>query len=261
MSSAEGLTVPKPGIPKTLGILNVIFGVLLVLMGLCGIVGLAAAPAMFGQIEKIAKEAQSKVEEQEKAQIKTFDDRIAAAKDDEEKKKIEQEKANAIAVQPKIATPDMSAATDVFKDPTIMAVNYAGAISGLVLHILLLVSGIGLIRLAPWGRTLGIWWAALQIVQVIALLVATLVYVMPANQVNVEKQIAKLEAAEKAQGGGPGAASAAQMTKAMNAMAGPIAVGQSLSGMIYPVILLILLSTKGARAACLPKKPMNIDDL
>ena len=32
MSNADGYVLPKPGVPKTLGILNVIFGVLVVLV-------------------------------------------------------------------------------------------------------------------------------------------------------------------------------------------------------------------------------------
>ncbi len=51
------------------------------------------------------------------------------------------------------------------------------------------------------------------------------------------------------------------MAKGMAGMAVPLAVVQSLSGMIYPVIVLILLNTAGARAACVPKKPESLEDL
>jgi hypothetical protein len=131
----------------------------------------------------------------------------------------------------------------------------------LVLLVVLLISGIGLIRLTPWGRTLALWWAGLQIVQVAILLVANLVVVLPINKVNTDKQIAQLEANAKAQGAGPAEASALQMAKGMTGLAGPMAVAQSLSGMIYPVIVLILLNTAGARAACVPKKLENLEDL
>jgi hypothetical protein len=257
--STDGKVLPKPGIPKTLGILNVIFGVLLVLLGICGLGSLLAAPALFDVMEKTVKEQQSKVEEKGKADIKAIDDRLAEAKTDEEKKAIEAERSAAVAAQPKTVQVDLSAATDVFKDKTIMGVNYAGAITGLILHVVLLISGIGLIRLTPWGRSLGLAWAVLQILQVVLLLGATLVYVLPANKVNTDKQIAKLEAQVKAGGAGPAEANALQMTKTMASMAAPLAVGQSLSGLIYPIILLILLSTKGARAACLPKRIDDID--
>jgi hypothetical protein len=254
--------VAKPGVPKTLGILNVIFGVLLILIGFCTIGGLAIAPTIMKGAEKITKDAQSKVEEQQKAQVKQYDDRIAEAKTDDEKKQIETEKANVVASQPKMVPIDMSIAEDTFKDPMIMSVTYAGAITGLLLHILLLVSGIGLIRLTPWGRTLGVWWGPLQIVQVLVLLVVSLIYVLPAVQANNEKMFANIDAQAKAKGGGgPADASAVQMGKAMSAIQIPMMIGQSLAGCIYPVVLLILLSTPGARAACLSRKPMNLDDL
>lgn len=258
MATDGGKVLPKPGIPKTLGILNVIFGVLLVLFGICGLGGLLAAPALFDVIEKTAKEQKNNEEAKETANLKAIDDRLAAAKTDEEKKVIEDERTAAVAAKPRPVQVDLSAATDVFKNKTIMTVNYAGAITGLVLHVVLLISGIGLIRLTPWGRSLGLTWAWLQLLQVVVVLAATLLYVLPANMVNTEKQIAKLEIQAKAEGAGPNEANALQLTKTMSSMAAPLAVGQSLSGLIYPIILLILLSNKGARAACLPKR---IDDM
>src|SRR5277367_4589244 len=119
MSTADGYALPKPGIPKTLGILNVIFGVLLVLLGTCQLGMLAVAPMLFKGVEKLAKEAQAKVETNSKAEIKSYDDRIAAVKSDEEKKAIEGEKVSAIARQPKMAPVDMSIVTDIMEDPTI----------------------------------------------------------------------------------------------------------------------------------------------
>jgi hypothetical protein len=258
MANADGKVLPKPGIPKTLGILNVIFGVLLVLMGFCTIAGLAAAPVLFQGIEKVAKETQAKQQAQAKANEKAIDDQIAAAKTDEEKKALEQQKAN-LPPQININPMDMSAATEVMADPTIKAVNFGGAISGLACHVLLLISGIGLIRLTPWGRTLGLWWGGLMIVQVLALLAATIFVVVPANKPHIDKQMANLEAQVKAQGGGSAEAATLQMTKVMASLAVPMAIGQALAGMIYPVVLLILLQNPGARAACLAKKPESLD--
>ena len=255
MSNAEGYVLPKPGIPKTLGILNIIFGVILVLLGLCGIASLAAAPAMFQGLEKIGKDVQAKQEEQQKAKLKTYDDRIAAAKTDEEKAEIEKEKANDPASQIQMNPVDVSAAADTFKNPTIMIASYVGALTGLILHIILLTAGIGLIRLAAWGRSLSLWWAGLQIVQVLLVLYGNLVYVLPANQAMMAKQFEKMPRAA------PGAPDPAQIMKISMAMQVPMTVGTAIGGMIYPVILLIMLNNAGARAACLAKKPTNIDDI
>ena len=261
MSTADGYVLPKPGIPKTLGILNVIFSVLLILAGLCTIGSLAAAPALMQFAEKTVKDAQAKAETREKADQKAFDDREAAAKTDEEKQAVQKERADAKATQPRINPMDMSAATDVLKNPTIMAYTYGGLVSGLILHIALLVSGIGLIRLTSWGRSLAVWWAGLQIVQIAILLVVNIALVLPINKATTDKQIEKLEAAAKAQGAGPAEANALQLAKTMTSLATPMAVGSSLFFMIYPVIVLILLNTAGARAACQPRKAEGLEDL
>ncbi len=182
MSNAEGYVLPKPGIPKTLGILNIIFGVLLVLYGLCTVGSLLAAPAMMQFAENTVKDVQNKAEVQRKAQIKTYDDRIAAATTEEEKKAIEQERA--VAANSRRWLPRWTCR----RPPTCSRTRRSWASptpemgTGLILHIMLLISGIGLIRLTPWGRTLGLWWAGLQIVQVVILLAVSIVVVQPISK-------------------------------------------------------------------------------
>jgi hypothetical protein len=260
MATAEGYVLPKPGIPKTLGILNIIFGVILVILSCVGLGMLAIAPALLSFAESKGKEVQAKVEDQEKARLKEIDDRLAKATTDEEKKAIEQERSAAAANQLKFNPMDMSAATEVLTNPTIKVVNIGGAATGLILHVVLLISGIGLIRLTPWGRSLALWWSALIIVQVVALLIATLVVVVPVNTASTERQIAKYEAQVKAGGqAGQVAQTMLQATKFGAMMVVPSAVGQAVSGLIYPIVLLILLNNAGARAACLAKKPEGLE--
>ena len=91
MANVDGYTLPKPGIPKTLGILNVIFGVLMVLYGMCTVGIMIAAPALTGFADTTLKQAQAKAEEGQKARLKELDEREAAATTEEEKNAIEQE--------------------------------------------------------------------------------------------------------------------------------------------------------------------------
>lgn len=254
MSSAEDHVLPKPGIPKTLGILSIIFGVLLVLQGICGLGSVALAPLLMQFAETAQKTAKTQVEAQKKAVEKEYDDRIAAAKNEEEKKAIQQEKATALANQPEV-TIDLSAAEAAIKDPKLMAVGIGGAVSGLVCHILLLISGIGLVRLAAWGRSLSVFWAGLLMVQIVLLLAATILIAIPANKPINDQQIANLEKA--AQGKPPGSPEVLTLkfTKSLVEMTVPMTVGVSFLGMIYPVVVLILLNNKGARAALVAGKP------
>jgi hypothetical protein len=250
MSSAEDYVLPRPGIPKTLGILNIIFSVILILLGICGLGTLVLAPYLMQLAETAQKTQQAKAEARTKEMEKGFDDRIATAKTDAEKQAIEREKASAITNQPQI-TMDFSAAEAAMNDSKVMAINVLGALSGLVCHVLLLISGIGLVRLATWGRSLAVFWAGLQIVQIILLLVASVLIALPANKPINDQQIANLEKA--AQGKPPGSPEVftLKLTKTIVSLSVPLAVGFSLLGTIYPVVVLILLNKKGARAALL----------
>ena len=51
--------------------------------------------------------------------------------------------------------------------------------SNLILNLLMFIAGIGLIRVKEWGRTLGVWVAALKIVRLLALTASMIVVVVP----------------------------------------------------------------------------------
>jgi hypothetical protein len=257
MANAEGYVLPKPGIPKTLGILNVIFGVLLTLGGFCMLVYMAVLPAIVGFAEKSVKDVQTKVEAKQKADLKSFEDREKAATTEEEKKAIQQEREAFVANSPPTIAMDMSAATDALKDPVVMGYTYVNFGTGAILSVILLISGIGLIRLAPWGRSTAIVWAGLQILQLVVLAAANILYVQPIQQQNAEKILAKVEAEAKAGKAAPGLAESVKLSRAMssNGVTTLMSLGFAVVGSIYPVIVLILLSTPGAKAALLGPKP------
>jgi len=260
MATADGYVLPKPGVPKTLGILSVIFSVILILIGVCGLGGMLLAPALTQFADTAIKEGQRKVEADKKAQTTALDDREKVAKTDEEKASIKAER-DSLAAQPKVTMVDMKAMTGMLSDPTIMGFTYATYLSGLILHITLLVAGIGLIRLTPWGRTLGVYWAGLQIVQIVILSAVSFLYVQPKTQAAQVKMLAQAEADEKA-GGAPNPGMAGvRMAQAMGGMAGPLAIGQVVVGSIFPAIMLILLNGAGAKAACRAVKPQGPADL
>ncbi len=254
MASADGLTLPKPAIPKTLGILNVIFGVLLILFGLCigTITLLAPAIQQFGQ--KALDQQKVQAEAQKASDLKVLDDRARAATTDEEKATIAKER-DAVANRPLPTMPDMQTGTEILKDPRVMGFTVAQVVTGLLLHILLLIAGIGLIRLTPWGRSLALWWAGLQIVQLLILGVVSFMVILPISKVSTEATLAKLREDAAKPNPPPNAAMTLQMTETISKFAPVLAVAQSLAGMTYPVICLILLSTAGAKAACLRRPP------
>jgi hypothetical protein len=260
MSNAEGFVLPKPGIPRTLGILNIIFGVLLILYSTCTLGYTLVGPAMGKVLETSVKEAQAKKEADRKASLKEFDDRVAASKTEDEKKAIEKEKADFKANSPPTPQVDMSAVTEAMSNPTLMTVQIAQAVSGLLFNVAMIIAGIGLLRLSSWGRTMALWVAGLKIVRLVIVTAVIILVVQPISMVQTEKMLTNLEANAKAQGAAPGAGANAQMAKMMAGMGSVFAVGLLVFGSIYPIVTLILLNSDGAKAACQAKKPRSQDE-
>ena len=266
MSQLDGRVLPKPGVPKTLGILNVVFGVLLILGGVCTIGSLVAAPMMMSFASNTVKKVEQDVDARNKAELAPIDGQIAAEKDEAKKKDLEDQRSQIIAKQAKAPNiGNMTQAMDTIKDPTIMAVSYAGAITGTLLHIVLLISGIGLIRMKPIGRTLANAWGSLIIIQVLALTTANVILVVPIQKQLVEKQVAELEKQAQGKPANSPEAMAVNLSKATASLTGPMAIAGPLTGLIYPIILLILVNTPGSRAALVgsakPDGSQGFDDL
>ncbi|WP_435006834.1 hypothetical protein P12x_004302 [Tundrisphaera lichenicola] len=256
MSNVDGFTLPKPGIPKTLGILNVIFGVLMVLYGMCTLGFMIAMPALTEFAKSSVNQAQAKIEDRQKAQIKELEEREVAATSEEEKSAIKAEKEELIAnpqVMPKIETTGM----EVLQEPVVKAYSYTQLVSGMILSLILMISGIGLIRLKPGGRTLALSWAVLQIIQIVLLSAVSFFYVQPITVASTEKMFAKMEADASGPNAAPGAAENLKLVKAMQGSGATnvFLILFVVSGCIYPTIVLILLNNPGARAALLGPKP------
>lgn len=249
MASVEGYALPQPAIPKTLGILNVIFAVLLILFGLC-IGGVTLLAPAFTQIAQKAQEDQkAQTEAQKVKQLKTLEDRAKDATTDEEKATIAKER-EAVANSPAPVVPNFAQGTEILKDPRVLGFTVAQVVSGLVLHIVLLVAGVGLIRLTPWGRTLGRWWAGLQVVQLLILAAINFSLIVPIQQEAQAANIAELKKQAEGPNPPPGAAVGQQIAESSVKLAPAIAAVQLIAGLTYPIICLVLLRGAGARAAC-----------
>jgi hypothetical protein len=241
---------PRTGIPKVIGILNIIFGVLLMLCSVCTGLSLAMQSAMGPAFAAQQQELQKAVQVDRNKKLQELRDRAQAAKDEKEKADLQgQEKA--LQAQPLPKMPDMS---KFIQESSLQVFTIADFISGLIFNILLLVSGFGLVRYKEWGRQLGLWVAALKIVRLIVLYGFLIVVVVPrVTQIFTSMVQEMAEQMPKAGPPGqraPGAAELAQMSTMMQAMYTGLAVGMILLGSIYPIIVLILLSRPRVKAAC-----------
>ena len=254
MATVDGYALPKPGVPKTLGILNVIFAVLLILGGLCIAGSTVLAPALVQIAQKAQDDVKAKAEAQKVGELKILDDREKAATTDEEKATIAKER-DVVVTFKSPEPPDVTASLEILKDPRVKGFTVAQIVSGLILHVMLLVAGIGLIRLTPWGRTLGVWWAGLQILQLVVLAALSYSLIQPIQRPITERQIAELKQQAEGPNPPPNSVMTLQFTETMAKLTPVTTAAYFVAGMVYPIICLILLQTPGARAACDPRSP------
>jgi hypothetical protein len=139
--------------------------------------------------------------------------------------------AKQIAKQQEIQKQAMEFSRKINSSPT----QYATQLQNIVLSILLIVSGIGLLNMASWGRILSFVYAALSILSNLALVVMMLMVNVPLAQ----------EFADKVSGQGPEVQLVATLVKA-GVYVGIIV---PIASMIYPAIVLILLVRPSVAAA------------
>ncbi|MCS6852150.1 MAG: hypothetical protein NZ700_13390 [Gemmataceae bacterium] len=113
---------------------------------------------------------------------------------------------------------------------------------GLVLSVVLLVAGIGLLMMRPWGRWLSIFYAVAAIGLSVVGLVVTLTIVNPA----VEKLQAEMMRREGRLEQHKGFAGVQRVTNIMSAVTG------SLCSMVYAVVLLVVMLLPSVSAAFAP---------
>lgn len=249
MTAPDGTVVPKPQIPKTLGILHLIFGTLLVLGGTCILGFTLAAPAIATQYQQVNEKQVQAIQDGYRAQLKTLEDAEQSATDEETKATLRDERTKlANSPPPKPIQADLSG-LDQLGNPTIRNATVVEKLSGLALNIALIVAGVGLIRLRPWGRSLAIQVAAVQLVRIVAMTILYLTLVIPAQRAEAEKILDRLEQQVKAGNAPPTAQTTIQSTRMMLPLAPLWVVGYYPIAAIYPVVCLVLLRTRGARAA------------
>jgi hypothetical protein len=255
MAHADGYVLPKPEVPKTLGILNVIFGVMLILFGICTVGSTFLSPLLFGSMQQMQKDQQASLEARHQSRLQELEAREKAAPTEAEKKAVRDEKDVLTANPPKIPAIDVNDSVALLKDPSFRAFTIAQVGTSLVMNGLLIASGIGLIRLRSWARSLALWLSGLQIVRLSIITAGSLLVMAPIQKPFADRAIAKLEAEARQPGAPPTVDFTLRLTKVMQSLAPAMTGIYLVGGSIFPVVSLILLNSAGARAACQARKP------
>jgi hypothetical protein len=242
---------PRTAIPKTIGILNIVFGSLLLLCVICSGLSLAMQSAMMGPMFAAQQQQLQQIQEADRQQkLLELDNLEQAAQNDNEKAAI-QARRQALKAQPVPKMPDMA---KFMQNRSLQVYGIADFVTGLILNVLMVVSGIGLVCYKEWGRQLGLWVAALKIVRLVALQTTFILVVVP-DMTKAFTDMFQEMFQEVAKAGPPGqrvpgAAEIAQMGTAMGIMYTAMAIGMVILGVIYPIIVLILLSRPRVKTAC-----------
>jgi hypothetical protein len=135
--------------------------------------------------------------------------------------------------------------------PSYQAIQKGSLAGSAVLCVLMLLSGIGLLAMRPWGRFVAITYAVLSILYTVASLVFTAAVVMPAMSEAIQDLA------------GQGNAQAQLMAQAMQiGMVAGLAIGALV--VIYPIIVLVIMLLPSVRAAfrgeTLPAEPEDYRD-
>jgi len=243
---------PRTAIPKTIGILNIVFGSLLLLCGICSGLGLAMQSAMGPMLAVQQKQFQQMMEADRQRKLQELQDREQAAQNEEEKAAI-QARQKALKAQPLPKMPDIAKFS---QQVGFQAYWIVDVVTGLILNILMVVSGIGLLHFKEWGRQQGLWVAALKIVRLVAVYGFFILVVVPnmAKAFTTMFQEMAAEMAKTAPPGQrvPGPAEMGQMGTLLGIWYTAFAIGMIILGVIYPVIVLILLSRPRVNSACAP---------
>ncbi len=164
----------------------------------------------------------------------------AAAKTQDEKDTIKARR-EALERVPDLNVTAMAEATNL-SNRTLAIYGYAEGIAGMVLNVLMIVSGIGLLLLHEWGRRLALGVAWLKILRWVTIVVATMVLIVPITTQMQQKMFESMNAQIKAQGGGRAPMPMTGLAQASAVMGAASAVFSALVAVIYPVLELWFLT-------------------
>ncbi|MBY0397982.1 MAG: hypothetical protein K2X91_16150, partial [Thermoleophilia bacterium] len=247
--------------PRLLGIVNFLISSQILVCGLGMASYLAVLPLVAEVTQSIVDEAGRAEDKKKEAALAGLDAEIKAAKTDVEKAVLA-ERRKAVESRPRMMMPTMDFSAMGLTDRRVIAWSWAEVISGIVVNVLMLVSGVGLMSWKKWAWTMGVWTGWLKILRLLVLYGIFIAVVSPVMSQGMAKMATDMIAQQQAAlGGGGGAPPPTQMlTQIYSVMNAAIGVMMIVGGAIYPAILLWLLHRPPVKSACSgaflpPKEP------
>jgi predicted Holliday junction resolvase-like endonuclease len=245
--------VPNPQVPRTFGILNIIFGILILLFGIYLVVMIFVGPQLQNAMMSQMKEQEAATKVEKKAKLAALKKKEDAAKTKEEKEAIEDEREAVERSTSPMISAIVGEAMGVANDPRIVIYGIVETIGGIVLNVLMIASGIGLLRMAEWGRRLALGVAWLKMLRWLTIVVFTLVVVVPITTEMTQKVMQEVEKQAKAKSGTGSPIPMATFAQFAAIASAVTTVMSAIVAIIYPVLSLIFLTRPATRAAILAR--------
>ncbi|MGO9467185.1 MAG: hypothetical protein ACLQIB_51825 [Isosphaeraceae bacterium] len=252
--------VPNPQVPRSFGVMSIVFGALLLLYGAGLGLWTFYAPGFVKGFQDQFKEQLADQKAKRQAKIAELKDKVKAATKEEEKKELETE----LQALESTEGPDPNMLDDAISmnsDIRILTYTYTELATGILLNVCMIVAGCGLLALAEWARRMAIAIAWLKIARWGVIVGVTMLVIIPITTEKMNKMftnIGKQATARSGRGGSPfPATSLAQMSAVVSAVT---SVATAAIASIYPVCLIWFLTRPRARAACVAasKPPISL---
>jgi hypothetical protein len=261
--------VNKPNLPlpnfrtaRLVGIFNVVFATEILFCGICMSGYIAMIPMWAGLMNRVQKSALEQGERARKGELQVLDEQEAAATTVEEKALVKARREELEKRPPSALPASMDFNKMGLTDPVSVTWSWAEVLSGIVVNVLMLISGIGLLRWRGWARSLGIWTAVLKIVRLVLIYGAFIALIVPPLARNMGEMVIQMSAQQPGMmpAGKGGMPPVALFVRVYTVMYSVMGVGVIVLGVIYPLVVLWLLTRPGVKSACsgafrLPREP------
>jgi head-tail adaptor len=237
--------------------MNIVFGGILLLMG-------AGYLAFYIISPTFAKQISAGIEKQQADQKAARETKLAELKRQEAEAKTKEEQENFKSEREELEStvePDMSGLSEItgfniYSDIRLTIYYFSEVTAGILLNLLMIISGVGLLGLAEWSRRLAVAVAWGKILRWVAMMVITMVLVLPITTQKMQKFFDNIQRQTTAKGGRVTAGPMINMSQVTLISGAVTIVFEAIVFSIYPGITIWFLTRPRTRAACMAKLPM-----
>lgn len=243
---------------KMIGTLNILFAGIMLLCGACSGFGMlmqvAMAPLSEGYQKTMQEALLAQQQQVHQRQVDALQEQEDTTTDADEKARLAAARQQLESRKP-VEVP-MADMMGMYRDPTLVGFLVTDAVTGLILNALMLTSGIGLLAARGWARKLALWVGGLKIARLMLVYGFAIAVVVPFFATKMGEMVEKMISQMPQRPGAPPPAQisqAAAMGYGISLSAG--AVIMIIGGVIYPIIVIWVLTRPHVKAACGERLP------